>query len=163
MPKLPTFPTLYDECWQISISYLTKWGYLKPGQGKSATITWSRGEGEHKEIRAQIRIVVSMDGPSPYLELNYRCNGNPIKYRVPIVSVPSNLGKGLIWFFLCPRSGKRCRKLYYVNSYFYHRSAFTRCMYEKQTLSDRSRKLIKHYEKVFGVDKAFELIYSEIE
>lgn len=161
MPKFPTFPTLYDECWQISISSLNSWGYLIPGQWKNGTITWSRGEGEYKEITGQIGISVNTFSKSPYLELKYTCNGNPINYRVPLVSMPSNLGKGLVWFFICPRSGKRCRKLYYIEAHFYHRSAFKGCMYEKQAQSNRSRKLIQQYEKIFGVDKAFEQIYSK--
>ena len=161
MPKFPTFPKLYDECKQISISSLNRWGYLKAGQCKNGTITWSRGEGAYKEIRGEIGITINTFSESPYLELNYKCNDKPINYRVPLVSKPSNLGKGVVWFFICPSSGNRCRKLYLVDTYFYHRSAFRSGMYDKQTQSHKNRSLFKHYDKVFGVDKAFEEIYSK--
>ena len=161
MPKFPTFPTLYDECKQISISSLNRWGYLKQGQWKTGKITWSRGEGVYKEIRGEIGITINTFSESPFLELNYKYNGDPINYQVPLVSMPSNLGKGLVWFFICPSTGKRCRKLYLVNTYFYHRSAFRGCMYDKQTQSHKNRNLFKHYEIVFGVDIAFDQIYSK--
>jgi len=32
---------------------------------------------------------------------------------IDLVSVPSNLGTGLNWYFVCPVSEKRCKKVYY--------------------------------------------------
>lgn len=37
-----------------------------------------------------------------------------IKYKVLIVVIPSNLGKGLIYYFVCLFSHKRCRVLIWV-------------------------------------------------
>lgn len=136
MSKSPTYPTLYDECLQISISFLRKHEYLNPSQWKSGTITWSIGEGENKQVTAQINISVNTHSESPYLELNYNYRGKPVNYRVQLVSVPSNLRKGKIWFFICPDTGKRCRKLYFSGGRFLHREAF-RGMYSRQTRSKR--------------------------
>ena len=118
MPRNSTFPTLYDELKTVSISFLTKHGYLKPNQWQGGTINWSR----QGKKTGSISIRVTTEPESPYLELDYKCNEIPIKYRVQIISVPSNLGKGVVWYFICPQTGKRCRKLYFAKNYFYHRS-----------------------------------------
>ena len=108
MAKPSTYPTLYDECKTVSIAFLKEHGYLNPGQYKSGIITWSRNGNK----TGSISIAVNKYKESSYLELDYRCNDKPINYKVPLVSLPSNIGKGVIWFFLCPNTGKRCRKLY---------------------------------------------------
>jgi len=95
------------------------------------------------------------------MDLFYDCNSKPIRYRVLIVSVPSNLGKGVVWYFVCPQTFQCCRKLHLVDTYFLHRSAFGGCFYEKQTQSRNNRKLIKQLEIIFGTDKATEKIYSK--
>jgi hypothetical protein len=159
--KFPTYPTLYDECLQISIYFLRKHEYLNPSQWKSGMITWSRGEGENKQVTAQINISVSTHSESPYLELNYNYNGKPINYRVQLVSVPSNLLKGNIWFFICPHTGKRCRKLYCAGERFLHREAFRGCMYEKQTQSKKSRYLDKTLGVYFRSDELFGQLYKK--
>jgi hypothetical protein len=157
MPKFPTFPTLYDECKAISISDLKRWGYLEPGHRQSGILTWSCQGRQTGFIRA----IVHMQNSGPYLELDYKCDGNPVNYRIQIVSVPSNIGKGIVWYFVCPYTRKRCRKLYMVQTYFYHREAFKGGLYEKQTYSHRGRKFNKSFEDLLGVDKVYEQIYSK--
>lgn len=152
MPKPCTFPTLYDEVKTVSISFLTKHGYLKPKQWQRGTITWSRNGNK----TGSISIGVNTQTESPYLELNYKCNTAPINYSVQLISAPSNLGKGVVWYFVCPRTGKRCRKLYSADTYFYHRSAFRGCMYEKQTQSKKYRGLEKTLGVYFRSDQLFE-------
>ena len=157
MPKPHTFPTLYDELKTVSISFLTKHGYLKPNQWQSGTITWSRNGNK----TGSISIRVSTLPGNPFLELDYLCNETPINYKVCLVSAPSNLGKGVVWYFICPHTGKRCRKLYLGDTYFYHRSAFRGCMYEKQTQSKKSRYLDKTVGVYFQSDQLFEQLYKK--
>lgn len=152
MPKPHTFPTLYDEVKTISISFLTKQGYLKPNKWQSGTITWSRNGNKTGSISIQ----VNTQPENPYIELDYKCNEAPINYRVQLVSALSNLGKGAVWYFVCPYTGKRCRKLYLADTYFYHRSAFRGCMYEKQTQSKKYRELEKTLGSYFKADQLFE-------
>ena len=83
------------------------------------------------------------------------------KYKVQFVSVTSNLGKGVIWYFVCPRTGKRCRKFYLADTYFYHREAFKGCMYEKQTQSKKSRYLDKMLGAYFKTVHLFEQLYKK--
>jgi hypothetical protein len=80
---------------------------------------------------------------------------------VQLISVPSNLGKGVVWYFVCPHTGKRCRKLYLADTYFYHRSAFKGCMYEKQTLSKRTRNWDKHFSYLYLTDKIYQQINAK--
>jgi len=146
MPRFPTYPTLYDKAQTLSITDLKGWCYLKPGQWRTGIVTWSRGERK----TGSIRVSVELGETSGFLELEYQFRDEPIKYKVPIVSKPSNLGKGLIWFFCCPHTGKRCRKLYGIGKYFLHREAFRGCMYERQTRSKKSRALSKALDISFA-------------
>lgn len=157
MPKPPTFPTLYDELKTVSISFLTKQGYLKPNQWQSGTITWSRNGNK----TGSISIIVNTQAENPYVELDYKCNETLINYRVQLVSTLSNLGKGVVWYFVCPHTGKRCRKLYLANAHFYHRSAFRGFMYEKQTQSKKYRGLDKTLGVYFRADQLYEQLYKK--
>lgn len=157
MPKPHTFPTLYDDMITVSISFLSNIGYLKPGHRRNGVITWSRNGNKIGSISIRVNTLPE----SPYLELDYKYNEAPINYRVQLVSAPSNLGKGVVWFFICPHTGKRCRKLYSIGGYFYHRSAFRGCMYEKQTQSKKSRYLDKTLGAYFRTDELFEMLYKK--
>ncbi len=75
--------------------------------------------------------------------------------------MPSNLGKGLIWYFLCPQTNRRCRKLYSIGGYFLHREAFNGCMYETQTQSKKYRQLDKTLGAYFEIDNLYEELYKK--
>ncbi len=155
MPKPYTLPTLYNEARQISISNLKEWDYLTPKLMKSGTITWSN----NGTTTARISISANMNSAQPYIELEYNYNDEPRNYKIGLVSVQSNLGKGVIWYFLCPVTNKRCRKLYSIGGYFLHREAFNGCMYESQTQSKRWRYLGKTLFAYMKVDD----LYDEID
>ena len=157
MPKPHTFPTLYNEALQISISKLKEWEYLNPEQIKSGTITWSRNGNQ----TGSISIKVNTHSEQPYIELDYKYRDEPRNYKVSLVSKPSNLGKGLIWYFLCPQTNKRCRKLYSIGGYFLHREAFNGCMYETQTQSKKYRQLDKTLGAYFEIDNLYEELYKK--
>ncbi|HMO39894.1 MAG TPA: hypothetical protein PKC76_09345 [Saprospiraceae bacterium] len=129
-----TFPTLFDEVLTINIRSFKP--YLQPYQANTGNSRWTHNGQETANIGFSIR----MEETIGYLELNYRHKQKPIKYRVLIVSKPSNLGKGLIWYFFCPITKKHCRKLYLVDGYFLHREAF-KGMYKCQARSKSSRQL----------------------
>lgn len=92
----------------------------------------------------------------PYIHLEYKYNDKSINYKVCLVDIPSNLGKGVLWYFVCPKTGNRCRKLYLADTYFCHRSACRVCMNEKQTQSKKTRHFDKLFGKVFQYDQIFE-------
>jgi len=157
MPKFSTFPTLYNEVLQINISKLKEWGYLKPGQINSGTINWSR----NGNPAGSISIEVNTNGEQPYIELDYKYKNEPRKYKVNLVSTPSNLNKGEIWYFFCPHTNKRCRKLYSIGGYFLHREAFKGCMYESQIQSKRYRELDKTFGAYFKSDDLYSQLYKK--
>lgn len=157
MPKPHTFPTLYNEALQISISKLKEWEYLNPKQIKSGTLTWSRNGNK----TGSISIRVNTHSEQPYIELDYKYRDEPRNYKVSLVSMPSNLGKGLIWYFLCPQTNRRCRKLYSIGGYFLHREAFNGCMYETQTQSKKYRQLDKTLGAYFKSDNLYNELYKK--
>ena len=157
MAKFPTFPTLYNEALQISITKLKEWEYLNPEQIKSGTLTWSRNGNK----TGSISIRVNTHSEQPYIELDYKYRDEPRNYKVRLVSMPSNLGKGLIWYFLCPQTNKRCRKLYSIGGYFLHREAFNGCMYETQTQSKKYRQLDKTFGVYFKIDDLYSQLYQK--
>ena len=157
MPKPYTFPTLYNEALQLHISKLKGWGYLDPEHIKGDTINWSR----NGNTVGSISIRVNTHEEQPYIELDYNYKNEPRKYKVKLVSVPSNLGKGRIWYFQCPQTMKLCRKLYSIGGYFLHREAFKGCMYESQTQSKRNRQLEKRLKPYFQADNLYSQLHKK--
>lgn len=156
MPRSATYPTLFDECKTISLADLKKLGYLHPNAVISGNLSWTcRGENT-----GRIGIRVYTNTNLPYIELDYKCNGEPIKYRINLERQTSNLGKGKVWYFICPQTGKRCRKLHLVQCYFFHRTAFRGCFYEKQVETKYWRFLDRSaLGREFKIERLFEERY----
>ncbi|WMX14914.1 hypothetical protein [Aureispira sp. CCB-E] len=93
MPKYHTFPTLYNEVLQLSTTKLKEWEYLKPNSYKSGILTWSSNG---KQI-GRISILIDTSEKQPYIELDYKFRDKPRNYKIKLVSMPSNLGKGVLW------------------------------------------------------------------
>jgi len=157
MPKPATFPDLFNDALQIHISKLKEWGYLKNGIKGSDTIKWSRNGNE----RGSISFSVNTNCTPPYIELDYKYRNEPCNYRIYFFTKPSNLGKGEVWFFICPKTGKLCRKLYSIGGYFWHRDAFKGCMYESQTQSKKWRDIDKVYGSYFKSEQLCEQLYKK--
>ena len=158
MPKPFTLPTLYDEVHTLTISKLKEWGYLKPHQKiNNGVITWSRN-GEKTSCISMHTDVHIEDG---HIILDYKYRDEPRKYKVNLTSIPSNIGKGLIWYFVCPQTLKRCRKLYLIDGYLFHREAFKGCMYDSQTQSKSNRDLCRMLNPYFKSEKLYEELYQK--
>lgn len=135
MPKPCTFPTLYDKKMQLRISLLKIGGFLAPKQINRGVIEWSTYSGTINSLS----ICVNTMSEQPYIELNYSYKDEPLKYRIFLTSIPSSLNRGVIWYFICPLTKKRCRNLYNINGNFFHREAFKGGMYSIQTQSKKYR------------------------
>lgn len=146
MGRYSLLPNLYDEVQTINISDLRKWGYLKPDQILSGVLSWTR-----YGCKDSISIKVDTQSITPYFELTYTCNGEDIRYRIDLVTVPSNLNRGKIYYFLCPIVKKRCRKLYFIGKYYLHREA-CRGMYRIQTLSENQKGTVMFMQTVMQGD-----------
>lgn len=157
MPKPHTFPYIIDEAKSISISDLRKWKYLTPTSWKTGVITWSTNGMK----TSSIRIAVIFEEKTKELHLTYSSQGKEYNYKIPLVSIPSNLRKGRIWFFRCPFTGVRCRKLHLIDGRFMHRSVLSHGMYSKQIHSKKWRNLEKTYGNYFDLDKHYKELNSK--
>lgn len=137
MAKHSTYPTCLDEVKTITLSCLRQMGYLRPHQRRRGILSWSIG-GEPSG-----GLSVLTDTENRYIELRYLSNGKPISYQVNLESRPSNLGIGIVWYFICPATGKRCRTLYHCGDYFYSRHAFYQPMYSSQIESKPTREFLR--------------------
>lgn len=151
MPRFANYPTTFNDCLTIEIKNILAWGYLRVDYNNSGAITWSRNGVKHSSIS------IRSDNTeySKSLILDYTSNGLPLNYRINVISVPSNLGKGEHYYFICPSTGKRCRKLYLHSGYFCHRDAFRGMMYESQIVSKKTRDLYKIFDRVYLGDEVY--------
>lgn len=145
-----------ESCKTISITKLKEWGYLNHGM-KSGVISWSTAG----EVHSKIGIKCTILEHRKFIALDYNQSGETIKYDVRIISIPSNLGKGEILYFVCPNTGKHCRKLYHNSKYFLHREAFNYLYYEKQIHSKKNRQLHSILDKVYLSDEVYEAQYKK--
>lgn len=84
------------------------------------------------------------------LTMNFDYRGKREVQFISIVFVTSNLGNGKAWYFECPVSGKRCRKLVLVKGKFMHQSCIANAYYKQQTESVPKRtsmKWIRRYQE----------------
>jgi uncharacterized protein (UPF0332 family) len=66
-----------------------------------------------------------------------------------------------MWFFVCPVTGKCCRKLYLYGTHFLHREAYKGLMYESQIQSQRTRGMFKVFESVYVKDEVYDELYKK--
>lgn len=118
---------------------------------------WSSNNGNRV---ASISIKVNHRNITPFLELSYNYGNEPVKYRVRFISQPSNLGIGEVWYFLCPYTHKKCRKLYLVDGYFLHRTS-VRGMYDAQTESKYYRSLKNTFGRELKASKLIDKTYQK--
>jgi hypothetical protein len=157
MGRYANYPTTVEDCLTVSITKLKEWDYLNFLGTKSGTISWSRNGQKHSSIG----ISVTNDGFKILMILDYKSNGEPMNYTVKIIGKPSNLGKGEVLFFVCPNTGKLCRKLLLRNGYFLHREAFNGLMYSKQLESKKNRDLFKIFDACYLSDEVYEERYKK--
>ena len=157
MARYATYPYLFDEEKSISITDLIKSRFLKEKTNKWGVLTW-RYNGQET---GAISLKVIMDGYVNHMILKYTCNGNEYNNKVSLTSVPSNLGKGRVWYFICPFTRSRCRKLHLISERFIHRSALPSGMYECQTRSKTFRGWKGVHGSYFEMERYYEEIYSK--
>jgi hypothetical protein len=138
------------QCLQVHIEAFTK--HIKKG------VTFLVGSIDYKS-GASISVKLIKTGNSYEAELSYTKTRDGKKedasYRVPIVSVPSNLGKGEVYYFLCPFSFKKCKTLYmgYGSLYFKSRQAYRHRIYYASQLSSH---LDRHNDIYWRLERELE-------
>ena len=154
MGRRSTIPTIYDFCKQLSISDLKKWNYWKPDQRIQGKIIYTPFNSELLEIS----IEVNPNTENPFIELDYSIHGTKLNYRIYFEFMRSNLGNGKIWFFRCPFSNARCRKLYLIRGYFQNRTEHSKSFYQTQTVGTKDKYLIRQFDRLQKANKAEETI-----
>lgn len=81
-------------------------------------------------------------GKPRYIEISHS-PASEEKYKIQVTCVPSCLGKGFIWFFICPVTAKRCRKLHLIDGLYQHRSAIKSYYYAINPLPYINREYYK--------------------
>lgn len=159
MGSWSNFPNEIESLKCISISDLKRLGYLKPNIiWISGNIIWRNYYGEQT---GSIGISINTSDDEGTLSFNYSCHGtHKINYTVQLITRPSNLGKGLLWFFVCPVTLTVCRKLHLHKGYFLHRTAFSDLYYEKQLRSKTYRELERIYGAYFN-EGLYEQLYKK--
>jgi hypothetical protein len=152
MPRHSNYPITYEDCKSIEIKILKKNNYLQSNKLNKYIIRWYINE----ETTGRMQVIVNTLTDKPYLELIYTLNQEGIQYKVQLIKEKSNLGIGEIWYFICPFTNKRCRKLYLLNKYFSHRNRFKGVFYEKQLLSKSNRKTLGIFRKIDQIKDAIE-------
>lgn len=142
---------LFDDFLQLNTSDLKKWGYFNKDEVNKGIISWCKRD----EITASINIESFSD---QFVKLNYLHKEREVSLRVFLTHLPSNLGKGSVYYFLCPKTNKKCRKLYLINGEFVHREAFKGILYESQTYSKKMRIFKNEFEDYYKLD----YYYSEL-
>jgi hypothetical protein len=157
MGRFSKFPTLYDQCKTLSAAKLRKWEYIKPGFMVSGVVSWSK----NGQQTGCIEVSVHYSDALPVAIFRYKLNDEPRLQRVSLVARPSNLGRGVVWFFVCPKTGLLCRKLFLLGGYFVHRSAANFAIYDKQTLSKSDRVKVRLLEWYHAADNAEMQVYAK--
>lgn len=156
MPYPSTIPHIYDDCKKLTIADLKKWNYLKKDNYKSGGIQWTTDGRPSGSIGVKLEYLTSQ----PIMKLSYNYGDEEVDYSVNLISVPSNLGIGRIWHFLCPFTYKRCRTLYLAAGRFAHRSLCDG-FYDSQVQSRRNRSLILIHSLYQKQEDAYSEIYSK--
>jgi hypothetical protein len=157
MGRYSTGAITTGEALRLEINCLFKDGYIEKGCVVSASISWTSG--------ANIIIRTDFTNPQPFITLNYTHTGRDgvkqsINYVVNIEGVPSNLGSGLNYYFVCPFTGKRAKILYscYGSPYFKSRGAYKNRIYYRPQISS---KLNYHNDRYWQLDKEIDKLQKQ--
>ncbi|UFH51821.1 hypothetical protein [Spirosoma sp. KNUC1025] len=147
MPKIPSFRATYNQLLSFDMADLKRLGFMIGYCSQS--LEWSESG-----ISIHLRVRVDMFDSNNYVELSYQYKDKPVCYRIKLINVPSNLPNGgKLWYFLCPVTGERCRKLYDGGKYFLSRKALINILYESQTHSKFYRFLATMYGPGLKLDE----------
>lgn len=156
MARYSNNPDEVETLRNITIDFFRRNKLLKNNILTSGTIIWTNANFRTKNT---IGYTLYTDNNSGSLRLYYTHNEiHKIDYTVQLIARQSNLGSGLLWFFVCPATQKICRKLHLKNGYFYHRTAFKNLFYEQQVHSKTNRIMYsKAFSDAFRDDLYFDL------
>ena len=153
MGRFSTGAITTGEAFRIELSYLLKKGDIQKGCIVKGIIAWNNGS------------IISFEScyqEEKYIRLYYtltKPTGEEYKldYKIQLTTIPSNLGRGEIPYFVCPISGKRARILYraYGSLYFQSRQAYRKRIYYA---CQKCQKNFYDTERYFELEKQLEAL-----
>jgi hypothetical protein len=146
MGRKPTGAKCVRQALKIDLSWMLKNGYFQPGKLATGVMIWREGWRSQPE-RTKVAEIAIQTISNEFMVLRYQIiyqTGEAVtkECRVDIATVPSNLGKGNVLYFVCPETGRRCRVLYncYNSPIWKSREAYShRIYYDTQQESKMNR------------------------
>jgi len=137
---------------RLELSYLLNDGYIQKGLMLSGTIRWNNG--------SSINFISELTEENQYIRLQYQNTSyegeeKDMDYMIHLASIPSNLDRGRILYFICPITGRRSRILYkcYGSLYFKSREAYHNRIYYQCQISS---KLYYHSNRFHSIESTLE-------
>lgn len=137
------------EVLRIELSYLLRQGLIKKGYEMPGILTWTNG--------SKISFASTYSVDEKYLRLVYTITSNSgeaenFDYKIKLTTIPSNLGRGEILYFVCPITGRRARILYncYGSKIWKSREAYNHRIYYA---SQQCSKYYYHNTRYWNIDK----------
>lgn len=118
----------------LPIGPLVKQKLFKTGKACQGSLKWNNG--------AAISYILRPMDDRAELTLMYKLNGETDGQQIELTKKPSNLGRGHVWYFICPATGKQCRKMYFFDGGFHSRHAMEGVLYKSQTRSKLDRMAV---------------------
>jgi len=131
--------TTIEDYLTLTVKDCKRMGYFVPNAKATGVIKWSRNGNRV----AEIGFGTNLTG-IPVAVLSYTYNGQPIDATISLRFHHSNLTPNAsdtthgYYYFVCPVTGRSCRKLYLVDGHFVSRHALT-VPYAKQNESRYQR------------------------
>lgn len=135
----------------LTTTTLRRLGYIKATRAQTSGVMRWKCNGQET---ASVQICVDTRA-LPMLYLWYSYNGEPVREQIRLMFKHSNLdreGSAGYYYFVCPVTGKYCRKLYIVNGRFVSRSAF-RPLYPQQVKSKKQRRQARLIDLILEQDR----------
>lgn len=153
MGRYPTGAITTGGSIRLELSYLLKNGFIEKNFIKKGSISWNNGN--------SISFISCFDEKEQYIRLIYSntsCQSGEVTsqdYKIQLTTIPSNLGKGEIIYFVCPVSGRRARILYkvYGSLFFKSRLAYRHRIYYSGQIC---QKPLYDSERFHAIEKQLE-------
>ena len=145
-----------SEARRLDLSFLIKKGFLKKNATTQGVINWYI----RNEPTGSMSILINHTPNEKYIRVSYTVTDfygvkTNLDYKIDLVEVSSNLGRGKVLYMVCPESRKRCRILYlaYGAKKFKCREAYQNRLYFS---TQKSSKLDLWNTKYFEMESKLE-------
>lgn len=151
----PARKRIVEECYSISISELVRHGFLRIGESKAGSWTWTRWAEVSFSTTFEANVI---DPASPFVQLTHIVISQPATYRIRLTTTSPRFGGSRFWF-ACPLlvngrpCGRRVGKLYhppfarYFGCRVCHQLTYRSC--QESHKHDRRRRFMA---KLLGAD-----------